>query len=61
MEVLIIKLEVKEYASEWEKYANIKFKWVSSNSSADIRIKFDARGGHWSMLGTHSKGSRGNL
>ncbi|WP_422089468.1 M12 family metallopeptidase [Tenacibaculum ovolyticum] len=48
---------VKEYASEWEKYANIKFKWVSSNSSADIRIKFDARGGHWSRLGTQSKGS----
>ncbi|WP_237276481.1 M12 family metallopeptidase [Tenacibaculum ovolyticum] len=47
--------KVKEYASEWEKYANIKFEWVSRNSQADIKIKFDANGGHWSNLGTDSK------
>lgn len=52
--------KVKEYASEWEKYANIKFKWVSSNSPADIKIHI--RGDkHWSHFGTDSKRSQHSM
>lgn len=36
-----IKQKIEEYAHMWEKYANIKFKFVSSNEPAQIRIKID--------------------
>ncbi|WP_422089469.1 M12 family metallopeptidase [Tenacibaculum ovolyticum] len=52
--------KVKEYASEWEKYANIKFQWVSSNSPADIKI-YIGGSKHWSNLGTDSKYSQHSM
>ncbi len=49
---------VKKYAKEWEQYANIKFEWVSSNSSANIKIAFNQGAyrdpGNWSYMGTDS-------
>ena len=36
-----VKQKIEEYAHMWEKYANIKFKFVSSNEPAQIRIKID--------------------
>lgn len=38
------------YAKEWENHANIRFRFVSQNLAANIRIKFDP-GGSWSYLG----------
>ncbi|MDQ6527638.1 matrixin family metalloprotease [Flavobacterium sp. LHD-85] len=51
--------KVKKYASEWTKYANLKFEYVSSGY-ADIRIGFNRAGesnldfGAWSVLGMRS-------
>ncbi|MET3026256.1 matrixin family metalloprotease [Flavobacterium sp. UW10123] len=51
--------KTKKYASEWLKYANLKFEYVSSGS-ADIRIGFKRAGeenkdyGAWSELGMRS-------
>ena len=42
---------VEEKARIWEKFANIKFKFVTFGS-ADIRISFSADTGSWSALGT---------
>ena len=42
---------VEEKARIWEKFANIKFKFVTSGS-AEIRISFSADTGSWSALGT---------
>lgn len=49
--------KVKTYAAKWLPYANLKFQWVSSGSTADIKIgfKFNGDGGSWSYLGTDSK------
>ncbi|WP_298315087.1 carbohydrate-binding protein [uncultured Aquimarina sp.] len=54
-----VQSKVRQYAVEWEDYANIKFEWVSSNSSANIKIgfregQFANDGGSWSYLGTDS-------
>jgi len=43
--------QVKAIASEWTKYANLRFKFVASGH-ADIRISFDKNDGTWSYLGT---------
>ncbi len=54
-----VQTKVKQYAVEWEKHANLKFEWVSSTSSANIKIAFregqyaDVTGS-WSYLGTDS-------
>ncbi|TPN87755.1 matrixin family metalloprotease [Aquimarina algicola] len=54
-----VQSKVRQYATEWEKYANLKFEWVSSGSSANIKIAFregqyaDVTGS-WSYLGTDS-------
>lgn len=47
------KAKVKEMASDWLNYANIKFEWVTSGD-ADIRIgfKWNGDGGSWSYIGT---------
>jgi hypothetical protein len=42
--------KVEAVAHEWEKYANIKLKFVASGS-ADIRISFYADAGSWSAVG----------
>lgn len=44
------KNKVREYAAEWSKYANMKFKFVETGAS-DIRISFK-KGGSWSYIGT---------
>lgn len=54
-----VQSKVRQYAVEWEKYANIKFQWVSSSSSANIKIgfregQFADEAGSWSYLGTDS-------
>jgi serralysin len=42
---------VEEKAHLWEKFTNIKFKFVKT-SDEDIRISFEADPGSWSALGT---------
>ena len=54
-----VQSKVKQYAVEWEDFANVKFEWVSSNSSANIKIGFKEGiyaddGGSWSYLGSDS-------
>ncbi len=54
-----VQSKVKQYAVEWENYANLKFEWVSSSSSANIKIAFREgqyanETGSWSYLGTDS-------
>jgi len=45
------KAKVIEKASEWMKYANVKFKF-NAGSKAQIRISFEADPGSWSAVGT---------
>ncbi len=49
--------KVKEYASEWLKYANLKFQYVASNQDADIKIGFNWNGdpSNWSYSGIYNK------
>lgn len=42
--------KVKQYAKEWENYANIKFDFVETGD-ADIRVNLDNKGGHNSLIG----------
>lgn len=42
--------KVKTVVKEWEKYANIKFRFTTS-SNATIRISFDPSDGSWSYVG----------
>ncbi len=54
-----VQSKVRQYAVEWEEHANIKFEWVSSSSSANIKIAFNEGEyagitGSWSYLGTDS-------
>jgi serralysin len=45
--------KIKPIAKEWEKYANIKFNFVTSGD-ADIRVMIGGSGsGHWSYIGTY--------
>ncbi|MCI5125320.1 MAG: hypothetical protein D3925_12795 [Candidatus Electrothrix sp. AR5] len=44
-----VRKKVKRYAVEWQKYANIKFNFITSGN-ADIRISFKRRGS-WSCVG----------
>ena len=46
-----IRDRVKEYASEWLKYANLHFEYVKKRSQADIRITFNKKYGSWSGVG----------
>jgi len=45
-----MRKQVEAKAHEWEQYANIKFKFVSSGA-AEIRISFYADSGSWSAVG----------
>lgn len=45
-----MKKKVQAVAHQWEKYCNIKFKFVTSGV-ADIRISFYADSGSWSAVG----------
>ncbi|TKC13205.1 peptidase M12 [Pedobacter polaris] len=51
---LAIRNKVIQYASEWEKYANIDFQFVTNDRTAPIRVSFGATG-HWSYMGTDAK------
>jgi Astacin (Peptidase family M12A) len=42
---------VKQFATEWSNFANIKFNFNDAND-AEIRIKFDSNDGAWSYIGT---------
>lgn len=46
-----VKSKVREYAHQWENYANIHFKFVN-DPNAEIRISFIQGAGSWSYLGT---------
>lgn len=43
--------KVKSIVKEWERYANLKFEFVTVGAS-NIRINLDNKGGHNSMVGT---------
>lgn len=43
--------EIKVFAKEWEKYANVKFVFVS-NGNSNVRINLDSKGGQNSLIGT---------
>ena len=45
-----MRKKVQAVAHQWEKYANLKFKFVATGS-ADIRISFFADSGSWSAVG----------
>ena len=54
-----LKADVRCLAGEWERYANISFRWRADNDrSADIRIGFDQNDGHWSKIGTKSRNGK---
>ncbi|KAM5342766.1 hypothetical protein ACJ41O_013732 [Fusarium nematophilum] len=46
-----IKGKIRQYASLWTQYANIKLDFVDSGD-AEIRVNVDASGGSWSYVGT---------
>ena len=43
--------DIKKYAQEWEKYANIKFYFIEDVYKAQIRVGFQDDGTFWSYLG----------
>jgi serralysin len=48
-----IQSKVKDYAQQWERYANINFEFGSDDSDAEIRIAFEVTPGRsWSWIGT---------
>jgi hypothetical protein len=49
----IVKFKIIQYANEWSRYVNIRFRFVSEGD-AEIKIGFNA-GGSWSMVGTNVK------
>ena len=44
--------EVRQYADELMKYANVKFNWNVRVEKSDVRISFNRGGGAWSYIGT---------
>ncbi len=42
---------VKKYAKEWEKYANIRFDFVTDFDAAVVRVRFDKTNQSWSWVG----------
>ncbi|HEY2721497.1 MAG TPA: M12 family metallopeptidase, partial [Chitinophagaceae bacterium] len=47
-----LRKEVMTYAREWEKYANIRFKFVPDNTpETDVRVQLTDNDGCWSMIG----------
>ena len=49
---------VKEIAPQWSQHANVQFEFVRGGAS-DIRVGFDPKGGHWSMVGTAARYKQG--
>lgn len=52
----IQKSQVIKHASQWLKYANVKFDFVSARAKSDIRISFVADTGSWSYIGSDNLG-----
>lgn len=50
-----VRGKIQSYAKVWEQYANIRFDFVSSNQSADIRITNVAGNGSWSYPGIENR------
>ena len=48
----LIRDKIKEFASEWLKYANLNFTYITKPEQAEIRISFKKRSGSWSAVGT---------
>ena len=48
------KAKVRQFATLWEAYANIRFNFNARQSSAEIRVSFEADDGSWSAVGTDS-------
>jgi hypothetical protein len=46
----VVRDKVKQYATEWENFANIDFRFVEPGEDAEIRVTF-APGGSWSYIG----------
>jgi serralysin len=42
---------VEKYAKEWERYANIKFEFVTSFNDAAVKVRFDKTNQSWSWVG----------
>lgn len=49
-----VRNKVKQYAVEWSNYANIYFRFVENDNSADIRVTFVQDGKSWSSIGTNA-------
>uniref|UniRef100_A0A4Q2DAD1 Peptidase M12A domain-containing protein n=1 Tax=Candolleomyces aberdarensis TaxID=2316362 RepID=A0A4Q2DAD1_9AGAR len=43
--------KVKEVVKEWEKHANLKFRFIPNGNDAEIRIGFREKAGSWSYIG----------
>jgi hypothetical protein len=48
-----LKEQMMSIAAEWEKYANIHFRFVDAGDS-HVRIIFDGKGFHWAAIGVQS-------
>jgi serralysin len=46
--------KVTRFASEWSKYANVKFAVEANENASDIRVSFKS-GGSWSYVGTDAE------
>lgn len=46
-----VRSKVREYATEWTRYANIHFAFVDNSQPAEIRISFDEKDGNHSLIG----------
>ena len=52
-----IRAKVIQFAKEWEKYANIKFNFVTNDNTAKIRVSFVSGDGSWSYIGKSTPSS----
>lgn len=54
--------KVKQFASQWLDFANLKFVWVASDQNADVKIGFKWNGdqGSWSHIGKNSSNIASN-
>ncbi|KAJ2931124.1 hypothetical protein H1R20_g5929, partial [Candolleomyces eurysporus] len=43
--------KVREVVKEWEKHANLKFRFIPNGNDAEIRISFQTNNGSWSYIG----------
>ncbi|HCO67814.1 MAG TPA: hypothetical protein DIT04_08695 [Dysgonomonas sp.] len=59
----IAQNKVKEVASEWLNYANLKFEYVASSENADVKIAFHWNGEQvsWSQIGTDCRNIAQNV